>query len=371
MTIEVLKSSISNEEKEDFIYTKLGDNLEDLLTNLQSTWPDLTSQRQNKIIKKSFSLIAKTAENTQILENVINWAKENERSNLILELELILSEFYLQNKMFSDSLELIKSLEKTYKDLDDKVKMAELFLLESRVLYEVESFDKAKTALSMAKNLSLSVLCGDHTQSMIDMMNGIYLCDDGDYNSATSYFLESYNGFHGKNAENILCYVILCRIFLKKFSLIDGILSIKRFLPFKDSERVRSMVEIKNCVQSVDIKGFSAIIQKDAELCSNAFLKKHLFLMYQILLDKNIIKIIKPYSVIKIKFIANALKFEESEMEKKLRIMILEGKINGNIDHESGVFVFKGKVPKDPIFEGICKELEKNISELSENVRMN
>ena len=104
MTIEVLKSSISNEEKEDFIYTKLGDNLEDLLTNLQSTWPDLTSQRQNKIIKKSFSLIAKTAENTQILENVINWAKENERSNLILELELILSEFYLQNKMFSTHL---------------------------------------------------------------------------------------------------------------------------------------------------------------------------------------------------------------------------------------------------------------------------
>jgi 26S proteasome regulatory subunit N6 len=55
--------------------------------------------------------------------------------------------------------------------------------------------------------------------------------------------------------------------------------------------------------------------------------------LYGILLEKNVLKLIEPYSVVYIEYIAKKLSFDVSELEKIIRKMILDKSINGILNH--------------------------------------
>lgn len=54
--------------------------------------------------------------------------------------------------------------------------------------------------------------------------------------------------------------------------------------------------------------------------------------MYDKLLEKNIIKLIKPYSKVEMSYLASKLEVKENSVEKKIGKMILDKIINGSMD---------------------------------------
>lgn len=54
--------------------------------------------------------------------------------------------------------------------------------------------------------------------------------------------------------------------------------------------------------------------------------------LYGKLLEKNIIKLIKPYSKVEMSYLAKKLGVKESSVEKKIGKMILDKIINGSMD---------------------------------------
>ena len=61
-------------------------------------------------------------------------------------------------------------------------------------------------------------------------------------------------------------------------------------------------------------------------------MNKHLGKLYQSMLEKNLCRIIEPYSKVQVKHIAQKIELPEAQIEKKLSLMILDKKIQGILD---------------------------------------
>lgn len=61
--------------------------------------------------------------------------------------------------------------------------------------------------------------------------------------------------------------------------------------------------------------------------------------LYDKLLEKNIIKLIKPYSKLEMSHLAKKLGVKEISVEKKIGKMILDKIINGSMDQENGILI--------------------------------
>lgn len=69
-----------------------------------------------------------------------------------------------------------------------------------------------------------------------------------------------------------------------------------------------------------------ALIQRDNVI------RDQIDFLYEKLLEKNIIKLIKPYSKVEMNYLANKLGVKENKVEKKIGKMILDKIINGSMD---------------------------------------
>ncbi|ORD95327.1 PSD11 [Hepatospora eriocheir] len=181
----------------------------------------------------------------------------------------------------------------------------------------------------------------------------MYLVDDKCYNTAINYFIEVLQQTYSKSSDNLigLRYVILCKILNEDFNMKD----ILNKYPNKD-KNVNLLVEISKVAKSRDVNEYHRILE-NSELVSDVFLIKHLRHYYDVLFDMNILKIIEPYSHVKVSFISQKLNIEQNVIENKLRVMILDKKLNGILDHFTESLI---------VYD--CKENKKSL--ISDSIRI-
>merc|ERR1712134_94585 len=78
-----------------------------------------------------------------------------------------------------------------------------------------------------------------------------------------------------------------------------------------------------------------AAIQKyHPQLCEDTFIQEHLETLKTNLLEKNLNRLIEPYSRVEISKIASLIGLPEASVERKLSQMILDKKLNGILSQE-------------------------------------
>lgn len=77
----------------------------------------------------------------------------------------------------------------------------------------------------------------------------------------------------------------------------------------------------------------STLLEDNRELIQrDNVIRDQIDFLYEKLLEKNIIKLIKPYSKVEMNYLANKLGVKENKVEKKIGKMILDKIINGSMD---------------------------------------
>lgn len=264
------------------------------------------------------------------------------------------------------------------KKLDDKQLLVETHLLESKIHFALRNTPKAKAALTASRTAANAIYVSPTLQADIDTMSGTIHTEEGDYNTAHSYFLEAFEQLDQMNdplAVKSLKYMMLCRILdslrvtLKLSStatvaamagtqsgksediLTSGLLTGKQGIKYagRDIEALSAIAEAAN---NRNLREYQACLEKYAEeLQSDLLIAHHLHLLQEQLLESNLIRIVEPYSCVELDHVAKLMEMPLPDIERKLSQMILDGKLVGIIDQGKGYLVVYEESQKDVAME--------------------
>ncbi|TPX35302.1 hypothetical protein SmJEL517_g02331 [Synchytrium microbalum] len=290
----------------------------------------------------------------QVCKELIDWSIQEKRTFLRQALETRLVALYLDNKMYSDSLQLIGSLLKELKRLDDKNVLMEVQLLESRVYHALRNVPKSRAALTSARTSANSIYCPPLMQAQLDMQSGILHAEEKDYKTAYSYFyetLESFSSQDDKRAVLALKYMLLCKIMLNLTDDVHNIINGKLALKHAGPE-VEAMKAVAKAHQSRSLQDFERALRDfQDELQNDPIIKTHLSALYDTLYEQNLLRVIEPFSRVEIAHVASLVKLPTRDVESRLSQMILDKVFNGILDQGAGCLLIFEPPSADKTYE--------------------
>jgi len=256
-----------------------------------------------------------------------------------------LAEVYFINGYHNQALEVAQKALVDLKRYEDNLGLIVIQLIESKIHYSTKGIAKAKAALTSVKTLCTKVYIEPRLQAEIDMHAGVLSLHEKDFNLAYSYFYESfdvYNIPHIKNqkkAMKALQYMILSKIMGGMIEDVNAIILGKHARNYYGVE-VEALKAITEAVKDKSVASLKLNISKyEKVLLNDQIIVHHLVNLQNELLEKNLIKIIQPYSVVEIEFVTNSIGLPYLEILLKLSQMILDKKINGILDQGRGSLI--------------------------------
>ena len=76
-----------------------------------------------------------------------------------------------------------------------------------------------------------------------------------------------------------------------------------------------------------------------SELSSDTTIRTHLSALYDTLLEQNLLRIVEPYSVVEVEYVAEQVKQGRQAVEQKLSQMILDKVFHGVLDQQRGILL--------------------------------
>ena len=236
---------------------------------------------------------------------------------------------------------LIETLLTELKRLDDKLVLTEVHLLESRVYKGIGNMPKSKVktminidvllnsylfqaALTSARTAANSIYCPPHLQAELDLQSGILHAEDKDLTTAYSYFYETFENTtnqgdsEGPRALTALKYMLLCKVMLNLPEDVTAVLSLKAALKYSQLREIECMRVIASAHKNRALADFEqALRDYNEELATDPTIRGHLATLYDTLLEQNLLRIVEPYSVVEIDYVAQQVGQGRQAVEAK------------------------------------------------------
>ena len=318
----------------------------------------------------------------EICRNIIKWAKSSKRTFLRQRVEAKLASILFLLEQYSAALTLVNNLLHELKKLDDKQLLVESHLIESKIHHGLRNIPKAKSALTASRTAANAIYVAPAMQSQIDSMSGVLHCEEQDYDTAHSYFLEAFEQLDQaddtERAMKSLKYMMLCRILdslgkTLKVSAKGGVTGVKTSKGEQDiigivsgkqgvkyaGRDIEAMQAIVSAASKRSLKEYEETTQKyKKELQDDILINHHLHILHQQLLESNLIRIIEPYSCVETSYVAKLIELPLDSVEKKLSQMILDGKCQGILDQGKGQLIVYEESQSDLAMEKGLKVIE-------------
>jgi len=283
-------------------------------------------------------------------QECIEWAVANHQALLRQRLQLRLSGLYLDAHDLDKALAEISKLLSELRKLDDKPMLVEALLVESAIQRAMNNLPKAKASLTGARTNANSIYCPQKLQGELDLQSGIVNTDERDYKTAFSYFYEACEGFQAcgdSRALQAFTYMLLTKIMSQSYDDIPAIVSAKNAQAFVGSPAVAAMQAINKACKERALHAFMEARDSHKDVLEeDAFIKSHLDVRHNALLEENLQRIIEPFSRVEIDHIASLIELPLDVVERRLSQMILDKKIDGILDQGTGILIIFDRPPQ-------------------------
>ncbi|USP74891.1 putative 26S proteasome regulatory subunit rpn6 [Curvularia clavata] len=343
------------------------DALAELVKQARGVLGNFAKAKTSKLVRQLLDLFTTIPNTTDIqitvTKSCIEWAVSERRGFLRQNLETRLVALYMQKQSYYDALTLINSLLKELKRLDDKLVLVEVQLLESRVYHALGNIPKGRAALTSARTSAASVYTPPLLQAGLDMQSGMLHAEDGDFNTAFSYFIEAMEGYHSQDedqkATSALQYMLLCKIMLNLGDDVTSLMTSKHAVKYA-GKRLEAMKAVARAHTNRSLEEYeTALTDYRQQLGSDRFITSHLRRLYDNMLEQNLIKVIEPFSRVEIDHVAKMVGLDTIQVERKLSQMILDKVIIGVLDQGAGCLIVYDESERDQGYDAALSTLEK------------
>ncbi|CAH0001556.1 unnamed protein product [Clonostachys byssicola] len=342
-------------------------DLVNLVKESRSVFSSFAKAKSAKLVRQLLDIFRDIPNSTDIeiavTKDCIEWATSERRAFQRQDLEVRLVTLHMTKLSWYDALTLINGLLRELKRLDDKLRLVEVQLLESRVYHALGNIPKARAALTSARTSAASVYTPPLLQANLDMQSGMLHAEDKDFNTAFSYFIEALDGYHSQEesskAQAALQYMLLCKIMLNLVEDVNQLMSSKQALKYA-GKNLEAMKAIARAHSNRSLEEYErALSDYRYELGSDAFIRNHLRRLYDAMLEQNLIKVIEPFSRVEIDHIAKMVGLDTQQVERKLSQMILDKVIIGVLDQGAGCLIIFDETHRDESYDAALKTIDK------------
>lgn len=348
-TISKLSDLLTQEKK--------AEELRSLLTQLRPFFSLIPKAKTAKIVRGIIDAVAKIPGTSDLqislCKEMVEWTRSEKRTFLRQRVEAKLAALLMESKEYSEALNLLSSLIKEVRRLDDKLLLVDIDLLESKLHFSLRNLPKAKAALTAARTAANAIYVPPAQQGTIDLQSGILHAEEKDYKTAYSYFFEAFEAFNAledPRAVFSLKYMLLCKIMVHQADDVAGIISSKAGLNYLGPD-LDAMKAVADAHSKRSLKFFeTALRDYKAQLEEDPIVHRHLSSLYSTLMEQNLCRLIEPYSRVEIAHIADMIELPFDHVEKKLSQMILDKKFAGTLDQGAGCLIIFDDPKTDAIY---------------------
>lgn len=299
--------------------------LAEYIRSLESIWNSLPRAKTARLLRTLLDMFAKVEADKKVemelVAELVDWCVRDKRAYLKQTLEFRLAALQLDNKMYTDSLALVGQLLRELKQMEDKLTLVEVHLLECKIYFALRNGPKAKAALTAARSNANAIYCPPLIQAALDMQSALVYADENDFKTAYSFFYESLDSYASQDdprGATALKYLLLCKIMLGQADDIDTLASGKLGQKYTLGEEVAAMKAVGEAHRKKSLKAFEeALARFPEQLGTDMMIHAHFQSLYDQLLEQNLLSIVQPYSKVQLAYISQSIGLPVDVVESK------------------------------------------------------
>ncbi|TWU71913.1 hypothetical protein ED733_002472 [Metarhizium rileyi] len=352
-------------------YDEAADHFAELLTYVKSA---VTRNYSEKSINNMLDYIEKGADGKEAAKSMEKFysltlqsfqSTNNER--LWLKTNIKLAKLLLDRKEYSSVSKKLRELHKACQrpdGTDDSSKgtySLEIYALEIQMLAETKNNKQLKALYQRALKVK-SAVPHPRIMGIIRECGGKMHMSEENWKEAQSDFFESFHNYDEAGSLQriqVLKYLLLSTMLMK--SNINPFDS-QETKPYKSDPRISAMTELVDAYQRDDVHAYEKVLQGHQDILDDPFIAENIDEVTRNMRTKGILKLIAPYTRMKLGWIGKQLKISEPEVQDILGFLIIDGKIRGTVNQQDGIL----EITSDADMERIqaMSSLSASISEL-------
>ena len=217
-------------------------------------------------------------------------------------------------------------------DLKKGTQLLEIYALEIQMYTAQKNNKKLKALYDQSLHIK-SAIPHPLILGVIRECGGKMHLRENEYEKAHTDFFEAFKNYDESGSPRrttCLKYLVLANMLMKSgINPFDS----QEAKPYKNDPEILAMTNLVSAYQNNDINDFEKILKQNREtIMDDPFIREHIEDLLRNIRTQVLIKLIKPYTRIKISFISGELNIEPSDVESLLVSCILESTIYGRID---------------------------------------
>jgi len=222
-------------------------------------------------------------------------------------------------------------------DMKKGTQLLEIYALEIQ-MYTAQKNNKKLKALYEQSLHIRSAIPHPLIMGVIRECGGKMHLREGEYERAHTDFFEAFKNYDESGSPRrttCLKYLVLANMLMKSgINPFDS----QEAKPYKNNPEILAMTNLVSAYQNNDINEFESILKSNREnIMEDPFIREHIEDLLRNIRTQVLIKLIKPYTRINIRFISRELNIDASEVENLLVSCILDNTIHGRIDQVNQV----------------------------------
>ncbi|KAM3502266.1 hypothetical protein MY10362_004973 [Beauveria mimosiformis] len=352
-------------------YSEAANHFEELLTYVKSA---VTRNYSEKSINNMLDYIEKGADGNDAVQSMEKFysltlqsfqSTNNER--LWLKTNIKLVKLLLDRKEYATVSKKLRDLHKACQredGTDDPSKgtySLEIYALEIQMLAETKNNKQLKALYQRALKVK-SAVPHPRIMGIIRECGGKMHMSEENWKEAQGDFFESFRNYDEAGSLQriqVLKYLLLTTMLMKSdINPFDS----QETKPYKSDPRISAMTELVDSYQRDDVHAYEKVLQKNQDILADPFIAENIDEVTRNMRTKGVLKLIAPYTRMKLEWIAKQLKISQPEVQDILGFLIVDGKISGHIDQRDGILEMESVADAERV--RAMSQLTKSISDL-------